>query len=178
MTVRRSGRTLPACRRPRTPTLQPIPSTPLSSFPLCWAEAAAPSLELHVLLVPCWGAFVPALNALLDFAQGKGMTHILYQSLEMQCTPVILQKFLDHFNSNVLLVGPVLPGHTFASGQQTLNGRTTPWNTLALWSVRKLALTGFLCIADGMARSSQHDQVSPNRSGTRAAQEQRVVVER
>ena len=28
--------------------------------------------------------------------------------------------------------------------------RSVPWNTLALWSVRKLALTGFLCIADGL----------------------------
>jgi len=48
------------------------------------------------------------------------------------------------------VVGPVFDGHDFQPGERLLNGRTTPWNTLALWSVRKLALTGFLCIADGL----------------------------
>lgn len=118
------------------------------------AESAAPGVELHVLPVPCWGAFVPALNALLEFAQRKGMKYILYQSLEMQCSQSVLTQLLDHFNSNVLVVGPVLAGHTFQAGEQTLNGRTTPWNTLALWSVRKLALTGFPHIADGLVRQS------------------------
>merc|ERR1719181_857769 len=78
------------------------------------------------------------------------MTYILYQSLETQCSQLVLTQLLDHFNNNVLVVGPVLDGHVFQAGEQPLNGRTTPWNTLALWSVRKLALTGFLCIADGL----------------------------
>jgi len=48
------------------------------------------------------------------------------------------------------VVGPVLDGHKFRPGERILDGRSSPWNTLALWSVRKLALTGFLCIADGL----------------------------
>jgi MFS family permease len=114
------------------------------------AEDAAPGYKLHVLHVPCWGTFVPALNVLLDHSQRTGMTHILYQSLEVVCDPAVLQQMQNHFGPDVLVVGPELPGHTFEEGEQMLNGRTTPWNTLALWSVRKLALTGFLRIADGL----------------------------
>jgi len=114
------------------------------------AEEAAPGYHVHVLPVPCWGAFVPALNALLNFAQRFGAKYILYQSLEVQCTSEVLQRLLDHHTGDTLVVGPVFNGHDFRSGEQLLNGRTTPWNTLALWSVRKLALTGFLCIADGL----------------------------
>lgn len=123
------------------------------------AQAAAPGVDLHVLPVPCWGAFVPALNALLEFAQKNAKTHILYQSLEVQCSGPVLHSLLDHFNKNVLVVGPVLDGHTFCAGEQRLNGRTVPWNTLALWSVRKLALTGFLRIADGLPQSTGQDKV-------------------
>jgi len=114
------------------------------------AEEVAPGFKVHVLPVPCWGAFVPALNTLLNFAQRCGMKFILYQSLEVQCTAAVLQRFLDHHTNDTLVVGPVFNGHDFKSGERPLNGRTTPWNTLALWSVRKLALTGFLCIADGL----------------------------
>mmetsp|Transcript_30862 Transcript_30862/g.98464 ORF Transcript_30862/g.98464 Transcript_30862/m.98464 type:complete len:820 (-) Transcript_30862:90-2549(-) len=114
------------------------------------AEEVAPGFKVHVLPVPCWGAFVPALNALLNFAQRCGMKYILYQSLEVRCTAGVLQRLLDHHTGDTLVVGPVLSGHDFKAGEQRLNGRTTPWNTLALWSVRKLALTGFLCIADGL----------------------------
>ncbi|CAK9107843.1 Hypothetical protein SCF082_LOCUS50190 [Durusdinium trenchii] len=114
------------------------------------AAEVQPDLTLHVLHVPCWGAFVPALNALLNFAQSKGAKWILYQSLEVCCSRDVLQRVMDHHDSDTLVVGPVLDGHKFREGEQILDGRSSPWNTLALWSVRKLALTGFLCIADGL----------------------------
>jgi MFS family permease len=114
------------------------------------AEDTAPGFQFHVLHVPCWGAFVPALNALLNFAQRNGAKYILYQSLEVKVTSQVLHRLLDHHTNDTLVVGPVFSGHNFVPGEQQLNGRTSPWNTLALWSVRKLALTGFLCIADGL----------------------------
>jgi len=106
--------------------------------------------DLEVLHVPVWGAFVPALNALLGVAQRRKMRYILYQSLEVQCSPDVLQFLLNHITKDTLVVGPVLDGHTFTPGEQPLNGRTSPWNTLAVWATRKLALTGFLSIADGL----------------------------
>lgn len=114
------------------------------------AAEAEPDLTLHVLHVPCWGAFVPALNALLNFAQSKGAKYILYQSLEVCCSRDVLQRIMDHHDSDTLVVGPVMDGHNFRPGERILDGRSSPWNTLALWGVRKLALTGFLCIADGL----------------------------
>jgi hypothetical protein len=33
---------------------------------------------------------------------------------------------------------------------QYLNARTTPWNTLAIWKVSMLALTGFQVVSDGI----------------------------
>lgn len=111
---------------------------------------AAPGVDVQVLHVPVWGAFVLALNTLLGEAQRRRSQYVLYQSLEVLCTREVLRKLLDHFTPDTLVVGPVLDGHIFQPGEQPLNGRTTPWNTLALWSTRKLGLTGFLNIADGM----------------------------
>lgn len=118
-------------------------------------EEAAPGLALTVLHVPVWGAFVPALNTLLGEAQRQGRKYVLYQSLEVLCPAPVLRQLLDHFTPDTLVVGPVLDGHSFEPGEQPLNGRTTPWNTLALWSMRKLGLTGFLSIADGMPKAAQ-----------------------
>jgi hypothetical protein len=119
------------------------------------AEEAAPGVNLTVLHVPVWGAFVPALNTLLGEAQRRDFRYIMYQSLEVKCSIGVLRKMLDHHTSDTLVVGPVLDGHVFSEGVQPLNGRSSPWNTLALWSTRKLALTGFLSIADGLPRTAQ-----------------------
>jgi len=111
---------------------------------------AAPEADIEVLHVPVWGAFVPALNTLLGEAQRRRSKFILFQSLEVVCDPAVLRKLLDWHTSETLVVGPVLNGHTYVEGKQVLNGRTTPWNTLALWSTRKLGLTGFLSVAEGL----------------------------
>lgn len=42
-----------------------------------------------------------------------------------------------------LVVGAALTGHDFREGEAVeLTGVTTPWNTLALWDVAKLARLG------------------------------------
>lgn len=122
-------------------------------------QEVAPDIEIKVLAVPCWGAFVPALNALLGYARQLGCRHILYHSLEVQCTPDVLQRLLDYYTRYTLVVGAALAGHNFEAGEQRLNGRTAPWNTLSLWSVRKLSVTGFLCIADGLPAGPADDKV-------------------
>lgn len=48
-----------------------------------------------------------------------------------------------HMESGDLVVGAALTGHAFQGGQTVeLTGVTTPWNTLALWDVTKLAKLG------------------------------------
>jgi hypothetical protein len=43
----------------------------------------------------------------------------------------------------------MLSGHEFSEGEQIARGRTVPWNTFAVWSIRELALTGFPLVGDG-----------------------------
>jgi hypothetical protein len=91
-----------------------------------------------------------------------------------------IQLLLSNMNYNTTLVcGAVLSGHEYHGTQHssidcdkrdmnnngdtsnsstittepvatTLNGRTTPWNTLALWNISKLSKIGFLPVSDGI----------------------------
>lgn len=48
-----------------------------------------------------------------------------------------------HMGPDDLVVGAALAGHAFEGGETVeLTGVTTPWNTLALWDVSKLAKLG------------------------------------
>ena len=45
-------------------------------------------------------------------------------------------------------------GHEFLEGSSNIvRGRTVPWNTLAIWKVDYLSLTGFPLIGDGTAEA-------------------------
>lgn len=48
-----------------------------------------------------------------------------------------------HMGPDDLVVGAALTGHAFKGGETVqLTGVTTPWNTLAMWDVGKLARLG------------------------------------
>ncbi len=55
-----------------------------------------------------------------------------------------------NFDSNVLVVGPALPGHDFNEGHTDIRGRTCPWNTFAIWNMKYLPIIGFPIISDGI----------------------------
>ncbi|KAL2915258.1 hypothetical protein HK105_205123 [Polyrhizophydium stewartii] len=115
------------------------------------AAAATPAgPDVRLVPVADWGNFVPALNALLLAAAHGSFTHILFQSVEAECSASQVEALSREFGPDVLVVGKALSGHRFVAGVQRLDGVTTPWNTLALWSVSKLALTGFLMVAEGI----------------------------
>ena len=47
-------------------------------------------------------------------------------------------------------------GHDFLEGSSNMvRGRTVPWNTLAIWKVGFLSLTGFPLIGDGTAEARE-----------------------
>lgn len=102
-----------------------------------------------VLPVQPWGQFVPACNALVNWSQKQNMDVILFVSAETSANS-IQKTLLSHMDHNdTLVVGAVLPGHDYTPGRQrALTGVTSPWNTLALWNVHKLSLTGFQLISD------------------------------
>jgi hypothetical protein len=132
------------------------------------------SAMVHVLPVQPWGKFVPALNALVTYAarmvqkelNAASRGALMFVSLETIAAPESVQILLSHLHfSDTLVCGAVLPGHEYHGPSKpdatlpkiiseptavTLNGLTSPWNTLAVWNVSKLALTGFLAVAEGL----------------------------
>lgn len=124
---------------------------------------------LHVLPVQPWGEFTPALNALIDWARkykssSPVVQAILLYSAEVSIVPMaatVVSTLQHHLTmSDTLVVGAALPGHdyhvpssTTTSSPETvwdLNGRTSPWNTLALWNLSKISLTGFQLVSEGI----------------------------
>ncbi|DBA00015.1 TPA: hypothetical protein N0F65_002018 [Lagenidium giganteum] len=125
-----------------------------------WSRApqAAGSAAIRILPMTFWGAFVPALNAIVETAVEAfpHTTHIVLQSLEIKVHCAGIHHLLERLNLDTdLVVGAALPGHDFAPSTdpnyvRELNGRTTPWNTLAIWNLRQLAKIGFLLVGDGI----------------------------
>jgi hypothetical protein len=115
-------------------------------------EEAHPPLQ--VVPVTPWGKFVPALNALVRYAAVECHAQlILFVSAETEAPSIT--PLLDNMDNSTLVVGALLEGHQFddTAERVALNGRTTPWNTLALWNLEKLALTGFPLVSDGLHQS-------------------------
>lgn len=148
------------------PVLQVVPVTPWGTFVLalnallhvakqdhdadsilfCSAETVVSSAAVQVMLPQLWS---PTNSDDANHATGK-------------------EAQQEKEEDDTLVVGAVLPGHdyhaplpsTAAGGSLTvepiaLSGVTTPWNTLALWNVRKLALTGFLFVSEGLLTDPQ-----------------------
>jgi hypothetical protein len=125
---------------------------------------------LYVLPVQPWGEFTPALNALIDWARKyhtatvKVVHAIWLYSSEVSIAPIaasVASTLLRHMRmSDTLVVGAALPGHEYHPPTSTdtsvlweLNGRTSPWNTLALWNLSKIGLTGFQLVSEGIPTS-------------------------
>jgi hypothetical protein len=118
-------------------------------------------------------------------AAAAAANSILFVSAEttLASTPAIL-SLLQHLDlETTLVVGARLPGHDYqhnvarrssssnsnsTADEDTntttttdsftavaLNGRTTPWNTLAVWNLRQLARTGFVQVSEGLLTDSK-----------------------
>jgi hypothetical protein len=135
------------------------------------ARAAAASVgpHAHVLPVCPWGAYSPALNALLADAARRGFAGIVYASLEVRFNAAVLAALVAHWAcGSTLVVGAAFGGHHDTEPpppppavederagaprelRRPLTGSTSPWNTLALWDVQRLLRTGFLALSDGL----------------------------
>lgn len=124
-----------------------------------YVQKLVESLETHnlttktsILSISPWGGFTHALNLAVSFAAEKKFSLVCFQSLETRSTKEIVRGLTDVFkiDMNALVVGPVFQGHEFQLGIWPIRGRTVPWNTLAIWDVQKLVLTGFPLISNGL----------------------------
>ncbi|KAJ3416402.1 U2 snRNP-associated SURP domain-containing protein [Chytridiales sp. JEL 0842] len=119
--------------------------------------------KVEIIPVLRWGNFIPALNQLVYHAASEGYEKVCFISVEVRSGAEEMHALLSVLDEDTLVVGKCFADHDFTvrgeSGEETggvsvpLNGRTTPWNTLAVWDVKKLSMTGFLMVAEGFPGS-------------------------
>lgn len=106
--------------------------------------------KIKVFHVNPWISYTQPLNMIVEKGLALGITHVLFQSIEVSIDKKDVKKLFSHMDNNTLVVGAKLhEKHGKDCGKQALNGWNTPWNTLALWNLQKLGLTGFLTISSG-----------------------------
>eukprot|EP01082_Thalassiosira_pseudonana_P013159 g12661.t1 g12661 contig6:2375981-2377059(+) len=120
---------------------------------------AAKQTQIEILPVTPWGKFVPALNAIVAWAARRNVRYLMLASAEVQLSGGVVERMKRALDlEKTLVVGAVLQGHQYHAPTESntdelqveLTGRTTPWNTLALWNLPVLALTGFLLVSEGL----------------------------
>ena len=111
---------------------------------------SARATRVTLLPVTPWGSFTTALNAATNVAVDGGFAFIAFQSLEFRLRAETATRLLHCLaaDEDLLVAGPALEGHEFLHGRQALRGRTCPWNTCAIWSLRHLAILGFPPLGD------------------------------
>ena len=114
--------------------------------------------RIHILPVTPWGEFVSALNAMVIYARKRlNADRILFISAETAADSKDIQQLLAHLEPDTLVVGARLAGHALESECVALSGTTSPWNTLAVWDLKKLSLTGFQLVSDGLLTDDKEE---------------------
>jgi len=132
-----------------------LPSTVKSTV-----EKLRSEIEIDIFPVSPWGKFVPALNALVAWGCTNQAEQILFISAETALTAESIGALRSHMDENTLVAGAALPGHKYHDDEKKssevveLDGRTSPWNTVAIWNLSKIALTGFSLLAEGIPMNS------------------------
>jgi hypothetical protein len=124
--------------------------------------------NIHILPVTPWGKFVQALNSLVLYSNTQLKADlIMFISAEVNLSSSTVSTLCQHVieNENVIVAGAALNGHQYHAAaaaaaaadddahnrrrrEVPLTGRTTPWNTLCVWDLDKLSLTGFSTVSD------------------------------
>jgi hypothetical protein len=106
--------------------------------------------KIQVFHIDPWISFTQPLNLLIEKALSLNATKILFQSIEVTISTKDIEIIDKKLDKNTLVVGARLgEEHCSHSEKEKLNGWNSPWNTLALWDIEKLGLTGFLTISSG-----------------------------
>ncbi|MFA6315427.1 MAG: hypothetical protein WC648_03635 [Candidatus Paceibacterota bacterium] len=130
--------------------------------------------KVNAFPVTPWGKVVQAPNALLIKSAEQDMDHLLFVSTEYPVTKYVVSLLQSHFDERTLVVGASLSGHDMkaSSGKSILvknaSGLQIPWNTCALWSIKRLVHTGFVLAADSL---HDPDNAGMEEMGTIAAQQ-------
>jgi len=109
--------------------------------------------RVHSLLVNPWKGFAHPLNAIVYEATSLGGDKLLLQSPEVYVKATDAKILDSHLTSDTLVVGAkMILNHGGDAGVKPIDGMTSPWNTLALWNLSKLNITGFLGVSSGLLK--------------------------
>jgi hypothetical protein len=109
------------------------------------SQMCAPFDKVYLLQVSPWTSVVTALNSILAQAIRLKGQSLLLQSFEVHVSTNSVEVMRHHLGVDTVVVGARLnPDHGGSPGIKPIDGLTSPWNTLALWDLKKLSLTGFL----------------------------------
>jgi len=111
-------------------------------------------VNVDIIYLSYWGHYVNPLNILLSYAKEKGYDKILYISLTITLTKKDIELMNECMTYKTLVTGIALPYHEvndndlLLDNPQQINGINMPWNTCALWNIKKLSKIGFIQIAE------------------------------
>nr|VFK16084.1 MAG: hypothetical protein BECKLFY1418C_GA0070996_102032 [Candidatus Kentron sp. LFY] len=107
--------------------------------------------RVTILLVEPWLGFTHPLNTLVEKALFDGASELVLQSSEVWMEKSGIKAMSRHLGEDTLVVGARMSNtHADSTGVVPLTGLTSPWNTMALWNLDKLAKTGFLTVSGGL----------------------------
>jgi hypothetical protein len=106
--------------------------------------------KIEMFHISPWISFTQPLNLLVEKALTMGANQLLFQSIEVSIDSNEIEKLFKHFDEDTLVVGAKLCElHCSGKDKTLLDGWNSPWNTLAMWDIQKLGLTGFLSVSSG-----------------------------
>jgi len=106
--------------------------------------------KIELFHIDPWISFTQPLNLLVEKALSIGAKELLFQSIEVTIALEDMVKLEKCLEDDTLVVGAkLLEIHANGNEYSTITGWNSPWNTLAIWNLEKLGLTGFLSISSG-----------------------------
>ena len=106
--------------------------------------------KIEVFHIDPWISFTQPLNLMVEKALAIGAKELLFQSIEVTISVEDMMKLEQYLEEDTLVVGAkLLEIHANGNKHSIINGWNSPWNTLAIWNIEKLGLTGFLSISSG-----------------------------
>ncbi|CAF0761165.1 unnamed protein product [Adineta ricciae] len=120
------------------------------------------NIPIDFIPIQPWIGISTPLNILLNHIPIDHQ-YVLIQSAEIQCTSRHIACLRSHMtdNDDILCVGAALDGHQTSDEKYlSLRGDTSPWNTLAIWNLKKLRRTGFPLCADLVNPSGMEDAIT------------------
>jgi hypothetical protein len=109
--------------------------------------------RVQTLLINPWQGVAHPLNMIVCEATFLGGNKLLLQSLEVYVSSTDVKTLNSHLTSDTLVVGAkMISTHGGDAGVKPIDGMNSPWNTLALWNLSKLNITGFLEFSHGIIK--------------------------